>query len=410
MASSRAEVERVVARTSEIRISRTARLPDPVRLARCRRAPELGPRILFFSGGTALRETSCRLVDYTHNSIHLITPFDSGGSSAHLRHAFRMLAVGDLRNRLMALADQSVKGHPEIFSLFAFRFPTDSEPDKLRSWLESMVQGHDPRVAAIADPMRKIIRNHLRFFMERMPEDFDLAGANIGNLILAGGYLNQQRHIDPVIYLFSRLVEVRGIVRPITSENLHLAARLRDGSIVVGQHLLTGKEAPPVRSPVERIFLARNRNRPEPVEVEIRKKVRELILSSELICYPMGSFYTSLIANLLPSGVGDAIAQTDVPKVYIANVGSDPEQLGVSVADSVETLVDYLRASCTEKKAVEDLLRFVLIDGEAAGVRDGDRSRIERLGLKVIDVPMLSAEPPERHDPDQVAQILVSMA
>ena len=68
-------------------ISRSARLPDPLRIARCRRAPELGPRVLFFSGGTALRDTSRKLVGYTHNSIHLITPFDSGGSSAHLRRA-----------------------------------------------------------------------------------------------------------------------------------------------------------------------------------------------------------------------------------------------------------------------------------------------------------------------------------
>jgi hypothetical protein len=35
--------------------------------------PDLGPRILFFSGGSALRRLSEKLVDYTHNSIHLIT-------------------------------------------------------------------------------------------------------------------------------------------------------------------------------------------------------------------------------------------------------------------------------------------------------------------------------------------------
>ena len=35
-------------------------------------------------------------------------------------------------------------------------------------------------------------------------------------LILAGGYLEHGRHIDPVIFLISRLVEARGTVRPIT--------------------------------------------------------------------------------------------------------------------------------------------------------------------------------------------------
>jgi 2-phospho-L-lactate transferase/gluconeogenesis factor (CofD/UPF0052 family) len=67
--------------------------------------PALGPRILFFSGGTALRGLSRLLPGWTERSIHLVTPFDSGGSSAALRRALGMPAVGDLRNRILALAD-----------------------------------------------------------------------------------------------------------------------------------------------------------------------------------------------------------------------------------------------------------------------------------------------------------------
>ena len=70
--------------------------------------PPLGPRLVFFTGGTALRDLSRRLTAHTHNSVHLVTTFDSGGSSAALRRAFAMPAVGDLRNRLLALADSAV--------------------------------------------------------------------------------------------------------------------------------------------------------------------------------------------------------------------------------------------------------------------------------------------------------------
>ena len=42
--------------------------------------PALGPRLVFFTGGTALRGLSRSLTRYTHNSVHLVTPFDSGGS------------------------------------------------------------------------------------------------------------------------------------------------------------------------------------------------------------------------------------------------------------------------------------------------------------------------------------------
>ena len=49
------------------RLSRAAIIPDLARVARYQRAPELGPRLLFFGGGTALREVSQVLTDYTHN-------------------------------------------------------------------------------------------------------------------------------------------------------------------------------------------------------------------------------------------------------------------------------------------------------------------------------------------------------
>ena len=85
-------------------------IPDSRRVERCLRLPEFGPRLFFFSGGSALKETSQVLKRYTHNSIHLSTPFDSGGSSAVLREAFHILGVGDIRNRMMALADESALG------------------------------------------------------------------------------------------------------------------------------------------------------------------------------------------------------------------------------------------------------------------------------------------------------------
>lgn len=95
-----------------IKVTRTGSVPDPIRISRYHKAPELGPRILFFSGGTALDQLSKKLKNFTHNSIHLVTPFDSGGSSAKLRHAFDMPAIGDLRSRMIALADETITGHP----------------------------------------------------------------------------------------------------------------------------------------------------------------------------------------------------------------------------------------------------------------------------------------------------------
>ena len=114
-----------------IQVTRNIKLPDLLRISRYQKAPELGPSILFFSGGSALRQMSRVLKSYTHNSIHLVTPFDSGGSSAKLRQAFDMPAIGDLRSRLMTLADETVTGNPEVYRLFTYRFPKDASDHAL---------------------------------------------------------------------------------------------------------------------------------------------------------------------------------------------------------------------------------------------------------------------------------------
>jgi CofD-related protein of GAK system len=377
-------------RTASVRLSRSVTIPDRVRLTRYRHAPELGVRPLFFSGGTALRGVSQKLIEYTHNSIHLITPFDSGGSSAVLRNAFAMPAVGDLRNRLMALADRSVLGHPEIYSLFAYRFPQDARAPELTRRLRRIVEGEDDLIRCVHEPLRSLVRNHLGFFQEAMSAEFDLRGANIGNLVLAGGYLNQGRQMDSVLFLFSQLVEVRGIVRPVVDEDLHLVARLASGRKVVGQHRLTGREAPPLDSPVESIHLTRGGRSARPYRARAPDAVRDLIRSADLVCYPMGSFYTSVLATLLPEGVAETVAQVDVPKVYVPNPGYDPEEVGLAMPDKVRTLLRTLRAGAPPRTPVGALLQLVLLDVEATGLTATRVREIERLGVRVVDTPLIS--------------------
>ena len=161
-------------------LQRAITIPDEFRVTRSRRVPELGPKVLFFSGGSALRKIARALKGYTHNSIHLITPFDSGGSSATLREAFGMPSVGDLRNRLMALADETARGNPQIYALFSHRFPHDDDPLELGRRLQRMVEGTDPLVEAVPGPLRQLVRTHLRRFAEKMPRGSTCAGPASG--------------------------------------------------------------------------------------------------------------------------------------------------------------------------------------------------------------------------------------
>ncbi|MBU1247353.1 MAG: GAK system CofD-like protein [Proteobacteria bacterium] len=373
-----------------ITITREVDIPDRLKLERFRRTPELGPKVLFFSGGTALKDVSRELISYTHNSIHIITPFDSGGSSAVLRKAFDMPAVGDIRNRLMALADQTVKGNPEIYELFAHRLNKAGTSEELHAELVQMAEGRHPLVRAVSGPMRKIVRNHFLQFLEAMPPDFDLRGASIGNLVLTAGYLGNRRQMDPVIFIFSKLVEVCGVVRPVANKDLHLAVELEGGEVIIGQHRFTGKERGPISSRIRRIWLTASLDDPTPVEIKVRKKMSKLISEAGLICYPVGSFFSSVVANLLPQGVGQAVAANRCPKVFVPNTGRDPEAYGLSIADQARIIRETLTRFGDDAGQV---LEYVLVDSRRGGYPGGlDKRRLAGMGIKVIDCPLVKPE------------------
>jgi CofD-related protein of GAK system len=395
---------------AKIRVVRTIEIPDPLRISRYRKLPELGPRILFFSGGSAINGLCKTLKNYTHNSTHLVTPFDSGGSSAELRQTFDMPSIGDLRSRLMALADETVLGHPEVYELFNYRFPMNRSHKELRARLEDMVQGKSAQVVDITNPMRRLICNQLGYFLDAMPERFNLKGASIGNLILAGGYLNNHQHLDPIIFLFSKLANVQGTVRAIVNDNLHLGAELADGSQVIGQHRLTGKEVAPLSSPIEKLFLSQSRDRYIPATTRLRKKNRKLIETAELICYPPGSFYSSLLANLLPFGVGRAIANNDCPKIYIPNLGSDPEQIGMNAEQMVRVLLDQLEMGVTDGCPNNKLLNFVLMDSKNGHYPSAlSVALLKKLGVELIDVKLISKQSAPYYDNDLLVSALLSL-
>jgi len=394
----------------KVTVSRKIIMPDVLRVRRYEKVPELGPGILFFSGGTALNETSRALKNFTHNSVHLITPFDSGGSSAILRNTFNMPAIGDLRSRLMSLADETISGHPEVFQLFASRLSKTAKHGQLLSQLRDIADGKDGRIAAIKNPMRKLICNHLALFLKAMPDKFDLRGASIGNLIFAAGYLDNKHQLDPVIFLFSKLVNVLGQVSPIVNDKLQLAVKLENGKTIIGQHLITGKEVAPIKSPIKDFYLVKNLKDTKPTEAILSRKKRKLISEADLICFPPGSFYSSLAASLLPKGVGLAIASNPCPKVFVPSLGHDPECIGMDPEDCVFKLLEILRRDAGKKCPTEKLLNFVFIDSQNGKVlKASARSALRKEGINIINTRLVTEQSTPYYDPQLLVMSLLSL-
>ncbi|MEW6260792.1 MAG: GAK system CofD-like protein [Thermodesulfobacteriota bacterium] len=393
-----------------VELTRSVSIPNAAKLALYRKSPEYGPKILFFSGGSALRDVSRKLIEYTHNSIHIMTPFDSGGSSAVLREAFNMPAVGDIRNRLMALADQSLQGNPEVYRLFAYRLSETERPNVLQDTIDAMIGGDHPLTADIAHPMRKIIRHHLAVFNRHKPASFDLRGASIGNLVLTGGYLNYDRHLDPVIFIYSKLVQVRGTVRPIVNLPLHLAATLQSGETVIGQHRITGKSHAPISARITEISLTRSLKRLEPVSITVRNKISALIQEADLICFPMGSFFSSVLVNLLPHGVGHAVCHNPCPKVFIPNMGIDPECRDMTIVDQIQWIQRLLARDLPVMSGGMSLLDMVVLDVARSDFPStADIDMLKSSGIRIIAADLASRERPDRIDAERLIAVLLSI-
>jgi len=351
--------------------------------ARLIRAPELGPRLTVLSGGSAFNETARVLKRYTQHGTHLLTPFDSGGSSAILRQAFDMPAVGDLRSRLMALADESLSSHQAVVKLFATRIPVSAPDRMIEVLLHGLKNGSDKLLRQIDEPMQTSVNRLLARFFEAAPGDFDYRGASLGNLVMTGAYLDHHKRLDPTAALFSRLIKGQGVARVTVDANLHLGVILENGETILGQHLLTGKEVDPIQSPVREVFLNRGLERESRITVAIKRKTRASLIESDLIVFAQGSFYSSILANVLPKGVGSAIADSQAKKVWIPNLGVDPEQMGLSFEESLIRLVDTLLNDAGSAEP-QDVLTHVVVHTTASYQGEIPFDMMAKMGISPV--------------------------
>ena len=380
---------------------------DSARIEACLAAPESGPRTLFFSGGSALKGVSRVLRQYTHNSIHLITPFDSGGSSAVLREAFGMFGVGDVRNRLLALAEDGDAGGAAVVRLMAHRLATDVGSEQLVAELQQCSDGSHPLAADIPSAACASIGKQLDDLRHLLPPDFDLRGASIGNLVFSAAYLAGGRDIECGIQLFTRLLRVHGNVRPTSVVDAQLVALHADDQRTTGQHHFhEGAWASEAR--VVDLELLRG-DSGLTGNVAADECALEWIGEADLICYPMGSFFSSVLANLLPAGVGQAIHARSCPKVFVPNASLDPEMKGYCLSEAVLKLVEFVRRDAGQTVAVEDVVDSVLIDpGRLNYAFDLDLDRVAQLGVAVLETP-LAGESAERVAPHLLVRALLSL-
>jgi len=346
--------------------------------------------MLFFSGGSAFRETAGELARRGEPMVHLVTPFDSGGSTAELRRVFAMPAVGDIRARILAIAPASAG-----VSVLNLRLPTGSAGEAFAA-LDALVARTHPLLRAVPSRWRRRVSGLLGEVREVLPPDFDPRWASVGNLVLTALYLEHGRSISRAAALFGRLVGARGMVRLVADANAHLCVRLKNGQTITGQHLFTGKTTPPIASPVKDLWITPSLYGETPLRVPLAPETGRLIRRAGLIVYPVGSFYSSVLANLLPEGTGGAIRRARCRKVFIPNAIADPESLGLSLKGQVEHILKYAPVT------------HVLVDDTWRGYPGGIPARwLRDMGIRLVRRGIMDAG--GRLEGEAAADILIGL-
>jgi uncharacterized cofD-like protein len=175
---------------------------------------------------------------------------------------------------------------------------------------------------------------------------------------------------------------------------------LEDGRKVHGETRITAS-----RRPIKKLTLFPRHVRPLP-------KAVEAIHNADLILLGPGSLYTSILPNLLIPEIVNAIAKSKAPRVYIANLMTQPgetagyglaEHLGAIERHTPRRVIDWVVAN---REAVSPPVakRYRAQGAEPVEV---DLDALQKLGYRVILDNLLEEHGVIRHNSTRLARLIM---
>jgi uncharacterized cofD-like protein len=240
------------------------------------------PRVVTIGGGTGQYALLTGLRDLPVDLTAIVTMMDSGGSSGRLRDEYGILPPGDFTRCLVALSSQ-----PDATKeLFEHRFARGS------------LAGHT-------------VRNLLFTALSEITGD---AAKTVNRL--------------------HAIFAPRGRVLPVTVDQVELVVHLENDRVLRGEasidtlgHMLD--------APVLSVYL----DPPASAFPEAIAAIRD----ADLVIIGPGDLYTSVVPNLLVSGVREAIGEGNANVLYVCNLMTKANETpGYTVGDFVGTIGMYL--------------------------------------------------------------------
>jgi uncharacterized cofD-like protein len=238
-----------------------------------------------------------------------------------------------------------------------------------------------------------------RLFQYRFHAGRGLIGHNFGNLFLAA-LTHVTGDFTEAIRVSSKVLAIRGRIFPSTLSNVHLVAKLENGRTVHGETRITAS-----RSPIKSLNLSPRRVRPLP-------KAIEAIKQADLILLGPGSLYTSILPNLMIPEIASAIAKSKAPRVYVANLMTQPgETAGYALADHLRVIQTHVRHRVIDwvvanRQAVspEVARRYRAQGAEPVAI---DLPALQKLGFRVILDNLLEEHGVIRHHTHRLSRLLL---
>jgi uncharacterized cofD-like protein len=320
-----------------------------------------GPlRVVSIGGGTGLSALLNGLKAYARPSepgpqvdvTAIVTVTDDGGSSGRLRREFDVLPPGDIRNCMVALSEDEAL----LSQLFQYRF----------------------RAGA------------------------GLKGHSFGNLFLTA-LTEITGDFSEAVRKSAEVLKIAGRIYPATAANVVLEAVLEDGTIVDGETRISRSTRR-----IRKIRLRPRRVRP-------LRGALEALQAADLITLGPGSLFTSIIPNLLVTGVANAIRTSPALKACFINLMSQPgETTDFSASQHLAAIHEHAGAQLVDCAVVSTsrilpALKRRYARQNAAPIRN-DCEAIRQLGVEVVEADLLLKGEKVRHNPAAIARVAVDLA
>ena len=316
------------------------------------------PYIMAVGGGTGLSTLLRGIKAYTRNITAVVAVTDEGGSSGRIRNEWGMLPPGDVRNCIVALAEND----NELRSILDFRFDRGE------------LSGHS-------------LGNLLLLAVTEMCGDFSLA-----------------------VEKMNHLLSIRGRVLPVTTEGITLVGRTNSGQEVRGELSISehGHE-------LNEIWL-------EPDNAKPLHDVISAVDDAEIILLGPGSLFTSVIPNLLMADFADKLKDAPVPKVYICNLMTQPEETqGMDiiqhlnwVSAALGCVPDFVIAN--NEAIPDDIVAAYAKEGASPLYLDNAQREVLRsMGCVCVEASIMSVFESSkegrvlRHDPKKLASVIFKL-